>query len=284
MAWAAVAGAAVAVVGGAVSANQQAGAAKDAANASANASGLSQEAQKKMYDQARYDQKPWQDAGKTALQKLLLGVGSPNQTSVRDLPGFNKNGWDSEWDNLVYNGAKFGNPLEVAELTANTEAAYRKKYGSPSDPVDSDPNNGALLKNFTMADYQKDPGYDFRLSEGQKALDRSAAAAGGLQSGAALKAASRFGQDYASNEYGKAYDRFNTDKTNQFNRLASLAGVGQMANNALSSAGQNYANQYSNLAMINASNQGNAALSAGNARASSYSGLGNALGNINWGT
>ena len=60
----------------------------------------------------------------------------------------------------------------------------------------------ALGKLEGMADYtmfgpeqfSKDPGYGFRLSEGQKALDRQAAARGGLISGGALKAAQRFGQ------------------------------------------------------------------------------------------
>ena len=49
---------------------------------------------------------------------------------------------------------------------------------------------------FGMDQFQQDPGYGFRLSEGQKALERSAAARAGLQSGSALKAAARIGQDY----------------------------------------------------------------------------------------
>ena len=53
---------------------------------------------------------------------------------------------------------------------------------------------------FTAQDFNKfqDPGYAFRLAEGQKALERSAAARGGLISGGALKAAERYGQDYGS--------------------------------------------------------------------------------------
>lgn len=74
-----------------------------------------------------------------------------------------------------------------------------------------------------------DPGYAFRFSEGQKALERSAAAKGGLISGSALKATTRYGQDMGSQEY-----------SNAFNRYASLAGLGQTATNNVSNAASNY--------------------------------------------
>ena len=71
---------------------------------------------------------------------------------------------------------------------------------------------GDLSRTFTMDDFQKDPGYQFRMDEGTKALERSAAARGGLSSGSTLKALTRYGQDYASNEYQNAYNRFNADR------------------------------------------------------------------------
>ena len=142
----------------------------------------------------------------------------------------------------------------------------------------SNGTNGNLTRRFTNADYQADPGYAFRLSEGEKALTRSAAARGGLYSGRAAKDLTRYSQDYASNEYNNAYNRWNTNQTNQYNRLASLAGVGQTANNAMASSGTNYANSVSSIYANNAANQGNAALSAANAMASGYIGVGNALG------
>jgi hypothetical protein len=77
---------------------------------------------------------------------------------------------------------------------------------------------------------QMDPGYGFRLSEGMKALDRQAAARGGLISGAALKGAQRYGQGLASQEFGNAY-----------NRLAELAQIGPSAAGVMNSLGQNYA-------------------------------------------
>jgi len=107
---------------------------------------------------------------------------------------------------------------------------------------------------FTNQQMYQDPGYAFRLSEGQKALDRSAAARGGLISGSALKAAQRYGQDMGSQEYQNAYNRaltgYNTDvsRENQlYNRQAALAGIGQTATNQTAQAGQNYANSAGNL-------------------------------------
>lgn len=139
---------------------------------------------------------------------------------------------------------------------------------------------GAFLRPFTMADYKADPGYNFRLTEGIKALDRSAAARGNLLSGAQLKGISRYGQDFASNEYQNAYNRYQTDQGNQYNRLANMAGLGQTANTAIQQAGSTYGTNVGNLTMANAANQGNAQLAAGQAKASSYQGFGNALGSI----
>lgn len=89
---------------------------------------------------------------------------------------------------------------------------------------------------------EQDPGYQFRLEEGQKALDRQGAAAGRLYSGGQLKAAQRYGQNFASGEFGNAFNRANSLRTDAYNRLASLAGLQQTgtasASNALGQLGQ----------------------------------------------
>lgn len=139
--------------------------------------------------------------------------------------------------------------------------------------------DGDLVRSFSMADYEADPGYAFRLSEGMRAIERSAAARGGALSGGALRATQRFGQGLASEEYGRAFDRYQTNQTNRFNRLASVAGVGQTANAATGQAGSNYANALTGISQADAANQGNAILAAGNARASGYLGVGNAISN-----
>lgn len=90
---------------------------------------------------------------------------------------------------------------------------------------------GKYGRDFSMQDFQQDPGYGFRLSEGLKGLDRQAAARGGLISGAALKAATRYGQDMGSQEYQNAFNRYQTNRSNQLNPLQSLMGAGQSATN-----------------------------------------------------
>lgn len=102
---------------------------------------------------------------------------------------------------------------------------------------------------------QMDPSYQFRLGEGMKALDRTAAARGGLLSGATLKGAQRYGQGLASQEYGNAY-----------NRLAALAGVGQTATGAMTGMGTQLAGAL-----------GEAGGQAAQARASGYMGGTSAL-------
>lgn len=94
------------------------------------------------------------------------------------------------------------------------------------------------MRGFNLSDFQADPGYQFRMDEGQKALERSAAANGNLNSGATLKALSRYGQDYASNEYNNAYNRWNNDHATTWNRLSSLAGMGQTQSAQLGNWGQ----------------------------------------------
>lgn len=109
-----------------------------------------------------------------------------------------------------------------------------------------------------MAALRMDPGYQFRLQEGQRAIENGAAARGGLLSGNALRAVTRYGQDYGSNEFG-----------NLANRYSSLAGVGQSA-----------AGNIGNLGANTASNVGNNLLGAGQARASGYMNQYNMAGNL----
>jgi hypothetical protein len=119
-----------------------------------------------------------------------------------------------------------------------------------------------------MADYTADPGYAFRLSEGLKGLDAQAAARGGLISGAALKAATNYGQNAASAEYQNAYNRYQTNRTNQLAPLQTLTASGQAA--AANTA-------------ANASNYGNAVnantMAAGNAQAGGYINQANSINN-----
>jgi len=119
---------------------------------------------------------------------------------------------------------------------------------------------------FGMQQFQQDPGYAFRMSEGMKGLERSAAARGGVLSGSMLKGIQRFGQDLGSQEYMNAFNRYQAERNARLNPLQSLAGMSQTSTNQLGAAGQ---------AM--ASGVGEAMGAAGQARASGYMGQANVL-------
>ncbi|CAB4153255.1 hypothetical protein UFOVP607_61 [uncultured Caudovirales phage] len=127
---------------------------------------------------------------------------------------------------------------------------------------------GKYAKDFSMSDFQQDPGYKWRLEQGQKALDRSASARGGMFSGRAAKDLTNYGQGAASQEYGNAFNRYQVNRNNQLNPLQSLSGAGQTATGQTQQAAQNYGNAASSNIM-----------SAGNANASGYLGSVNGMNN-----
>lgn len=123
---------------------------------------------------------------------------------------------------------------------------------------------------FKQSDFEADPvvqlGFKYGLDEGTKGLNRMAAARGGLQSGAQLKALTRFATDYTGTKANESYNRFHANKDRSFNRLTSLAGVGQTA-----------AQQIGNQAIQTGQALANNITGAGNARASGYVGTANAV-------
>jgi hypothetical protein len=124
----------------------------------------------------------------------------------------------------------------------------------------------------TAADVIADPGYQFGLDQGQRALDRKIAAMGGRVSGAALKAAARYGTDYASTGFNAAYQR----RQDRLNRLAAIAGIGQTGTAASAQAGQNSANAISSLVQ----NRANTQAAGGLAQANIWGNTANQLGGM----
>jgi hypothetical protein len=138
---------------------------------------------------------------------------------------------------------------------------------------------GAVLSGTPSASavLAQDPGYAFRLQQGELAQSRANAAAGGLGSGGALKAAQQYGQDYASGEYGQAFNRYLQGNQQRYNQLLGMAGLGQNANQLYATSGANYANQIGNLGMDAAKLNQQAYAGIGDAQASGYIGSANAL-------
>lgn len=130
--------------------------------------------------------------------------------------------------------------------------------------------NGDLYRDFTKADMEADPvyasGLEFGRDEGRKAIERRALAGGGFDSGATLKALTRFANDYGSTKGNESFNRYQTQQGNRYNRLAGLAGTGQNSVNQVAALGTNMANQVANNTV-----------SGGNARAASIVGGTNAI-------
>ena len=125
---------------------------------------------------------------------------------------------------------------------------------------------GSLNKTFSYSDMTADPGYAFRLQQGLKSMNQTAAARGGLISGSALKAGQQFGQDMGSQEYQNAFNRYQVNRSNILNPLQSLTGAGQTSANTLGSQAGTYGQTSAGLTT-----------SAANARASGYMGGANAV-------
>lgn len=224
---AAIAGAAVVGAGASIiSGNKAAGAAQYAAD-------KSNEVEKYMYDTTRADYAPYRAVGYNALGKLagLYGVGTSDPTAK---------------------------PSGVAGMAGQTFTL--PGGGTYTVPGQQTTPQGTANGKPDYGGFYASPSYQFRLNEGIKAIERSAAARGNLRGGATMKALNNYAQDTASNEF----DTY-------ANRLAALAGVGQTATGSTAAAGSNYANAASN-----------AYTNAGNARASAYENTGNAInGGIN---
>lgn len=150
--------------------------------------------------------------------------------------------------------------------TRNDQAPWRTTGASALDQIaklyglDTVDANGNTVKGTGKADFSSfstSPDFQFNLGQGQDAINRSAAARGGLLSGAAVKAGETYATGLANQTFG-----------DYVSRLSGVAGAGQAATNATQAAGTNMANQNSG-----------AIMAAGNARASAYGSIGQTVGN-----
>lgn len=245
---------ATAIVGGAVLGGIASDrAASKAAKAQGNASDASIEYQRESRDLALELQKPIRDASYAATAALMdlagLSRGKPTvKKTIPDVPTA------PDLPSLV--GGSFRETMGrwgAANKDYQGKLAEYETAKAEAEKETLAPN----LADFPEYSFQTDPGYEFRLNEGMRALERGAAARGGLLSGGFGRKAIRYAQDYASNEYQNVY-----------NRIASIAGFGQAATN-----------NSSNIIMGTGANVGSTMVNAGEARASGYIAQGNAWAN-----
>lgn len=225
-------GAVASSVLGARSASRAAGAQEDASEAAI-------EEQRRQFNQTREDLAPARHAGRNALSMMqgLNGIG--------EMPAFNRNG------------------RELGLGQDDDGWFLNRRDGSDWRRTNVDFDNRAQADRFIdsrRAGFEESPGYQYRVEEGQKALERMASARGIRMGGATMTEAMRRGEGMAGAEFG-----------NYYNRLAGMAGQGQGAVNTGVNAG-----------MQTSANIGNALQAGGQARASGYQGVNNALqGGIN---
>lgn len=165
----------------------------------------------------------------------------------------------------IYGASQAGKAAD-AQVASNAEAIAEQRRQYDQSRADLAPyrivgtNALADLAQATGPTYEQSPGYQFRMDEGLKAVNRSASAKGLMASGANQKALTRYGQGVASDDYNTWY-----------NRKAGQAGIGQTATNTGIAAGG-----------AASSNIGNALIGQGNARASGYADAANAYsGGVN---
>jgi len=132
---------------------------------------------------------------------------------------------------------------------------------------------GGLLKPFSMSDFQESPAYQFNLNKGLDAINKASASRGNYYAPATLKGIADFAQGNANNEFNNAYNMYNQNQANIFNRLSSMSGAGQNAavqqggfGAGIGAAGANTANNIAGNLM-----------GAGNAQAAGMVGGSNAL-------
>jgi hypothetical protein len=299
------------IAGGAIAASG----AKKAAKTQAQAAEQATDAQERMFREQQALQEPFRQGGLTAQNRImeLLGLGPrpepprsvvQNQMVARRPEDYGLTALNIP--NIM--GRQYGDTSYIMDaegrydpdflIGGQRSGVYRDAQGNfitdvdaymAQNPLPEDVNQmaapaagpapesdyGKYARDFGMADFEADPGYAFRQSEGMKALERSAAARGGLLSGGTLKGIQRFGQDLASQEYTNAFNRYQVNRANQLNPLQSLMGSGQSSANVLTGAagqmGQNQAAGITNAAQARASGY----VGSANALSGALGGLGN---------
>ncbi len=290
--------------------------------ASQNALGF----QKQQYNTSQQELAPWLQSGQGALTNLnyLLGLGPSQggQPGQVPQPGQPSNGVGVPARPVGPSG--YGGQPQSMALPRGSQGGYSPVATNagpasgtslPGAPVGGQPSTGvqgytpnttppntslgaygSLMQPYgqtfkapTAEEARLTPGYQFAQQEGQNALERSAAARGGILTGGTAKALDQYSQGLADtnyqnvyqnalNTYGTNFNAYNANQANQYNRLASLSGVGQQTAQQLGLLGNQASQGISSNLLNTAQNMGQDYQNAGAANASGYVGAANAWG------
>ncbi|HXU78626.1 MAG TPA: hypothetical protein VN794_18765 [Methylomirabilota bacterium] len=201
---------------------------------------------------------PWGAAAAVAA----AGIGyAGSQSAANKQAGAAGDASDMEW-NMWQENLRREQPFIDTGTAANN--ALQSFLGlRPDGSINP---NAPGMKSFSLSDFQADPGYQFRMSQGQDALLARRSALGGVQSGATLKDLTQFSQGLGSEEFMNAYNRFNMDQNTRFGRLSGTANTGANVAGGVAGLGANVA-----------SGIGQNLMGAGNASAAGIVGGANAI-------
>ena len=245
-----------------------------------NAASDAQAAQERAIARARRDanqtferqvqlQAPFRQGGLTALNRYLtyFGLETPTVYAGGTLTPPTTTGSDGK--------PLSGRALREAETNMGLPPELRV------DP--NDPNFGKYSRDFSIADFEADPGYAFRMKEGLKALEGRAAQRGGLLSGNTLRGITDYGQESASQEYTNAFNRYQLNRQNQLDPLETLLGVGHRSANTLTGAAGIRGEALASNSYQLGNTQATGEIARGNAMSGMVGGITDALGGFNYG-
>lgn len=151
------------------------------------------------------------------------------------------------------------------------------KYDAEGNLIGTGAGTGYLTKQFGAEDLNANlaPNYAWQLGQGQQALQNQLNVGGGLVGGNTLKAMQDYTQNFAGNAYQQAFANYQSQRGNIYNTLASIAGIGQSAQNASNTLAQNYGTNVGNLATGGAAAQAGGIVGAANAWNQGLSGAAN---------
>lgn len=286
-----------------ISAGKQADANEYAADAASDASAYAAKLQRDAQRENATNMQPWLSSGNRGLNALQVGLGLMTPEQARSIaPIRNEATFDSEAFFKAHPKTNSGESLAgIVNAWGITpyeywrdygqnqgmDFTYKAGYGPETTPYGDAtgttgassglPGYGDLNKRFTIDDFKAnvDPSYEWRKQQGIDALSAAGAAAGNYGSGNMGVALQDYGQNLASTEYQNAYNRWNQEQANAFNRLATMAGIGQVTATNLGTQGANAATSIGN-SMVNAANAlGAGQIGSANAWASGFGNLAN---------
>ena len=192
----------------------------------------------------------WAMAGANLVSGLIGADAAQNAAntqaqSARDALDFQKQQFNTIQQQTTGGRAAGANALNT--LGSLGSGTYQM-YDANGNPTGSGIGSGYLTQQYTPEEFAKgqDPGYQFRLQQGQEATNRMANMGGGLLSGNALKGQEDYTQGLASTEFTNAFNRFQTGRQNIYNTLAGIAGLGQNSTNTYATAAGDAANSVGN--------------------------------------